>query len=167
MSVNESPASSSFSSVMPQYKILVIGEEGVGKTSLKIRYTDKDFNPNTEKNKGIDFKTKKVKLMSSSDYIQLSIWDTACSEKYNSIAKNYLRNAQGILLCFDISNRASFEELNNFWYNLINEYFNLGKKNHNAWVLFLVGNKFDLSQEDESKRQVTELRMRECKWLIN
>ena len=123
---------------------------------MKIRYTDDLFDPNTQKSTVIDFKTKRIKLEKSQENVLLSIWDTAGSEKYKSMAKIYLKNAQGILLCFDITNRESFEELNNFWFDLINEYYNLEDNNNSVRVLYLIGTKFDLCEEDENNRVVSE-----------
>ena len=103
------------------FKVLIIGEPGVGKTSLKVRYTENKFDPNMVGTTYLDFK-KKIVRINQTETAALSIWDTAGSEKFRSIAKSYLNNSQGILLCFDISNRQSFEELNNFWVNFIEEY---------------------------------------------
>lgn len=131
------------------FKVLIIGEEGVGKTSLKIRYTEDKFDPSISTNTFLDFKTKVIQL-NQTETASLSIWDTAGSEKYHSIAKSYLNNSQGMLLCFDISNRKSFEELNNFWITFIEEYIEVGKqKKEKISVVFLVGNKKDLSDKRE------------------
>ena len=131
------------------FKILIIGEEGVGKTSLKIRYTEDKFDPSISANTFLDFKTKVIQL-NQTETAALSIWDTAGSEKFHSIAKSYLNNSQGILLCFDISNRKSFEELNNFWISFIEEYIEVGKqKKEKISLVFLVGNKKDLSDKRE------------------
>ena len=120
------------------FKILIIGEEGVGKTSLKIRYTEDKFDPSISANTFLDFKTKVIQL-NQTETAALSIWDTAGSEKFHSIAKSYLNNSQGILLCFDISNRKSFEELNNFWISFIEEYIEVGKqKKEKISLVFLV-----------------------------
>jgi small GTP-binding protein len=128
------------------FNILVIGELGVGKTSLKLRYTDNVFDPDIKANAGIDFKVKIIPLYSE-EYVKLSIWDTAGSEKYRSIANNYFKNAHGILLCFDISNRQSFEELNKFWLNFIDDYLETGNNRNRVCFAYLVGNKMDLEHE--------------------
>ncbi len=131
------------------FKVLIIGEPGVGKTSLKVRYTENKFDPNMVGTTYLDFK-KKIVRINQTETAALSIWDTAGSEKFRSIAKSYLNNSQGILLCFDISNRQSFEELNNFWVNFIEEYIEIGKqKKEKISLVYLVGCKKDLGDKRE------------------
>lgn len=109
---------------MPTYKILLIGEIGVGKTSIKSRYIDNIFEENTKPNVTLDFQTKVVQVTPVT-CVKLIIWDTAGSEKYRSIARSYFTNCQGIIICYDITNRKSFNTLD-FWIDLINEYVQIG-----------------------------------------
>ena len=128
------------------FKILILGEAGVGKTSLKVRYTDNKFLSNAKISTAIDFKIKLIHL-TESETAKLSIWDTAGSERYRSIANSYLKNAQAILLCFDISDKKSFDELGTFWQSFITEYFSLGKEQNKICLVYLVGTKQDLEQQ--------------------
>ena len=93
---NSDFVNSSFVKTTYQFKLLIIGECNVGKTSLKIRYTENKFDPNVKPNAGIDFKVKTITL-GTLETVKLSIWDTAGSEKYRSIANSYFNNAQGIV----------------------------------------------------------------------
>lgn len=143
---NSDFVNSSFVKTTYQFKLLIIGECNVGKTSLKIRYTENKFDPNVKPNAGIDFKVKTITL-GTLETVKLSIWDTAGSEKYRSIANSYFNNAQGILLCFDISNRKSFEELNNFWIEFIHEYLETGTEKNKVCLVYLIGTKLDLAAD--------------------
>lgn len=138
-----------------QFKVLIIGESGVGKTSIKVRYTDNKFTPDLAANVGVDFKKKAVQI-SPTEIVKLIIWDTAGSEKYRSLAKSYLNNSQGILLCFDLTNRKSFEELNNFWLNFIKEYIDTGVTKKKVCIVYLVGNKNDLKNREVSYEEAKE-----------
>ena len=144
--VSKNSLSHSFIQSTYQFKILILGEAGVGKTSLKVRYTDNKFLPNTKASTAIDFKIKLIHL-TESETAKLSIWDTAGSERYRSIANSYLKNAQAILLCFDISDKTSFDELGLFWQSFIKEYFSLGKEQNKICLVYLVGTKQDLEQQ--------------------
>ena len=104
----------------PSYKILVIGDANTGKTSLIRRYVSNEFLEDNESTIGLDFQSKKVQI-APNDKIILKIWDTAGSEKFNSIAQNYFTNSDGIILCFDNANKTSFDNLDG-WINYINKY---------------------------------------------
>ena len=84
---------------------------------------------------GLDYQNKIVDI-TSNDKIILKLWDTAGSEKYNSIAKNYFTNCDGIILCFDITDIKTFNNLNN-WINYINDYVKI------------IENKEDEEEEEE------------------
>ena len=120
-----------------QIKLLTLGETGVGKTSIILRYTDNSFLNSQLYTIGIDCKIKKIKI--DNKYINVLIWDTAGQERFRNITSHYYNNADGILLVYDISNRESFENLN-YWLNEINE-----KADKNKINLILVGNKSDIN----------------------
>ena len=130
-----------------QYKILVLGESSVGKTSLLVRYTEDKFE-NTVQTIGVDVKNKYV--IYENKKIQLELWDTAGQERFKGIAQNYFRAANGVILVFDITNKESFNKLK-FW---INE----GKTNIGQDTeLIIAENKIDL----EESRTVTKEAIKE------
>ena len=130
-----------------QYKILVLGESSVGKTSLLVRYTEDKFE-NTVQTIGVDVKNKYV--IYENKKIQLELWDTAGQERFKGIAQNYFRAANGVILVFDITNKESFNKLK-FW---INE----GKTNIGQDTeLIIAENKVDL----EESRAVTKEAIKE------
>lgn len=91
------------------FKILTIGESGVGKTCILLRYTDNKFSKHHLTTIGIDFKTKQVNYFDKK--IKLYIWDTAGQERFRNIAQQYYNGADGIFLVYDVTERKSFEKI--------------------------------------------------------
>ena len=120
-------------------KILTLGDTSVGKSSIVLRFSDNDFNDNQFATIGIDFKTKYIKMGDSS--VKVLIWDTAGQEKFQNIAKQYYKGANGVLLIYDVGNRKSFERVD-FWLKEL-------KENNRIDELYvcLVGNKIDLGNK--------------------
>ncbi|XP_065180666.1 ras-related protein Rab-13-like [Sycon ciliatum] len=122
------------------YKILVIGNSGVGKTSVMMRYVDQQFKPSMLSTVGVDFKTKVI--LCKGQRIKLQIWDTAGHERFRTITGAFYRGAMGILLVYDITDSASFAETSQ-WLNNIKEKC----APEDDPVVFLVGNKCDLKDQ--------------------
>uniref|UniRef100_G1TJ67 small monomeric GTPase n=1 Tax=Oryctolagus cuniculus TaxID=9986 RepID=G1TJ67_RABIT len=120
------------------FKILIIGNSSVGKTSFLFRYADDSFTPAFVSTVGIDFKVKTV--YRHDKRIKLQIWDTAGQERYRTITTAYYRGAMGFLLVYDIANQESFNAVQD-WATQIKTY-----SWDNAQVI-LVGNKCDLEDE--------------------
>ena len=94
------------------FKILIIGDSRVGKTSLLLKYVDNIFPEEHIGTIGVEYKDKYVKRGNFN--IRLSIWDTAGQERFRSITKNIYRNANGVLFVYDITNKKSFENIRNW-----------------------------------------------------
>ena len=122
------------------FKILTIGESGVGKTSVLLRYTEQKFNKNHLTTIGIDFKAKTINLHSKS--IKLKIWDTAGQERFRNITQQYYKGADGIVLVFDVTVRESYEKVTE-WMKQINLYTQRDKIG-----LVLLGNKVDAESRE-------------------
>ena len=137
---------------IPSYKVLIIGDPGIGKTSLIHRYIYNEFKEHNESTIGLDFQEKTVQV-SPEDKIILIIWDTAGSEKFHSIAQNFFTNCDGIILCFDTTDKKTFENLES-WINYINEYIeikdNYTDNNHNN------NKKKDKNEEEEEEEEEKE-----------
>nr|QZX57780.1 ras-related protein Rab18 [Locusta migratoria] len=132
--------------VLTTLKILIIGESGVGKSSLLLRFTDDNFDPDQPLTIGVDFRHKKVKV--NGNWVKLAIWDTAGQERFRTLTPSYYRDAQGAILVYDISNRTSFDRLET-WLNELDLY-----SNRQNIVKMVVGNKIDVEQERrEVKRE--------------
>ncbi|KAF2262625.1 GTP-binding protein yptV5 [Lojkania enalia] len=129
-------------------KIVVLGSQGVGKTSLVHRYVKNAFTPPTTVSTiGASFLTKRVVDIDTSTVVRLQIWDTAGQERFRSISKLYYRGANAGVLCYDITDPQSFEEMGR-WMKELKQ--NLG----DDIILHVVGTKSDMVAEDPSKRKV-------------
>ncbi|KAF2747265.1 P-loop containing nucleoside triphosphate hydrolase protein [Sporormia fimetaria CBS 119925] len=129
-------------------KIVVLGCQGVGKTSLVHRFVKNAFTPpNVTSTIGASFLTKKVIDIDTGTTVRLQIWDTAGQERFRSISKLYYRGANAGVLCYDITDQQSFEEMGS-WMKELKQ--NLG----DDIILHVVGTKSDVVAEDPSKRRV-------------
>mmetsp|Transcript_36077 Transcript_36077/g.52884 ORF Transcript_36077/g.52884 Transcript_36077/m.52884 type:complete len:213 (-) Transcript_36077:80-718(-) len=93
-------------------KLLLIGDSGVGKSCILLRYCDNEFTTSFITTIGIDFKVKTVEV--SGKRLKLQIWDTAGQERFKTICTAYYRGAQGIFLTYDVSDRKSYENVKNW-----------------------------------------------------
>ena len=96
-------------------KVVLIGDSGVGKTSIISRYISNTFSSVLMATPGANFTTKTVFLQDEKQSIKFEIWDTAGQEKYRALAKVFYKNAAVCILVYDITRRASFEELKKYW----------------------------------------------------
>ncbi|XP_071451356.1 ras-related protein Rab-10 [Hetaerina americana] len=103
------------------FKLLLIGDSGVGKTCILFRFSDDAFTSTFISTIGIDFKIKTVELRGKK--IKLQIWDTAGQERFHTITTSYYRGAMGIMLVYDITNEKSFENIVK-WLRNIDEHAN-------------------------------------------
>ena len=120
------------------FRICIIGDPSVGKSSILTRFCDNTFKENYNNTIGVDFRV--VTLKYNDIVVKLHIWDTAGQERFRSLAINYFRSANGFIYVYDISNQDSFNNVNS-WINLVTN------NNKNAVVNILIGNKCD--KEDE------------------
>ena len=119
------------------FKILLIGNSNVGKSSLFLRFVDEIWKENFVPTIGVDFKIKSIKIDNKT--IKLQIWDTAGQERFKSILSSYYKGANGILLLYDITNVNSFKSLSNWLIDI--------EKNSSKNVKkILIGNKCDLNE---------------------
>ena len=124
------------------FKIVLIGDSSVGKTNMLSRYISNEYDPNSQSTIGVELSTKNYKF--DKDEVKVQLWDTAGQEKYRSITSSYYKGAQGCLLVYDITRKATFENIDK-WYS------ELKSGADNDINAILVGNKCDL----ENERQVT------------
>ena len=96
-------------------KVVLIGESGVGKTSIISRYMTDTFSTTLGSTPGANFTTKTVFLKDENQSIKFEIWDTAGQEKFRSLAKVFYKNASICILVYEITRKASFEQLKEFW----------------------------------------------------
>ena len=96
-------------------KVVLIGEAGVGKTSIIQRFVTNTFNPYQRSTGGANFIEKKMEFKDINLKIKFEIWDTAGQEKFRSLARVFYNNASVCIMVYDITSKKSFEELKNFW----------------------------------------------------
>ena len=116
-----------------QCKVVLIGETGVGKTSLINRYTKNKFSEIEAITPGASFTVKIIFLKDYNQSIKFEIWDTAGQEKYRALAKVFYKNAAVCVLVYDITRKNSFEALKNYW---INEIKANGQPNLSKYLFF-------------------------------
>ncbi|KAM3625504.1 uncharacterized protein V6R79_013126 [Siganus canaliculatus] len=126
------------------FKLLLIGDSGVGKTCILFRFSEDAFNTTFISTIGIDFKIRTVEL--DGKKIKLQIWDTAGQERFRTITTAYYRGAMGIMLVYDITNEKSFDNIRN-WIRNIEEH---AASDVERMVL---GNKCDMNDRRQVSRE--------------
>ena len=124
------------------FKLLIIGDSGVGKSSLLLRFADNTFSGSYITTIGVDFKIRTVTI--DGQRIKLQIWDTAGQERFRAVTRSYYRGAAGALMVYDITRRSTYNHLSSW----LTDTRNLTNP---STVIFLIGNKCDL----EGQRDVT------------
>ena len=132
----------------PIYKVILVGDSGVGKTCLLSMYV-KGMCEQTIPTIAVEFCTKEIELFDGTK-IKVQLWDTAGQERFKSLAMTYYRKAYGILLLFDVTKRSSFIACKNY---LEEVRINSDKK----CVIYLVGNKIDLDNERQITKEEAEI----------
>ena len=124
------------------FKIVIIGDSGVGKTNLIGRYLKNEYKEDSKATVGVEFGEKKYEINGLK--IKAQIWDTAGQERYRAITSMYYKGAKGGLIVFDLSSKSTFQNVEK-WFNEI-------KKTADPTInLILIGNKSDL----KDKRQIS------------
>ena len=124
---------------LTKYKIVFLGEQGVGKTSLITRFMYDTFDDHYQATIGIDFLSKTMYLDDKT--IRLQLWDTAGQERFRSLIPSYIRDSRVAIVVYDITKKKSFESIDKWIEDVKTE---RGEENV---ILCIVGNKSDLSDE--------------------
>ena len=102
------------------FKVVLVGESGVGKTSIITQFIDQTFQEDQQSTTGGTFSTKSV-ICDNGKTLKFEIWDTAGQERYRSLTKMFYKDANAAVLVYDITRKDSFEELQNYWSQQIKE----------------------------------------------
>ena len=159
------------------YKYIIIGDSTVGKTCLFKKITTGKYSNSNISTIGIDKKTLslEVKIVENGEEIdknfEIQFWDTAGQERFRAITKGYYKDSQGLILMYDITNRESFDNIENWVLNIKDllgeeekEKSKAKAENENKYLIILLGNKLDLD-ESGLRKVPTELAEKKCKEL--
>lgn len=123
------------------FKVVLLGNSGVGKSNLLLRFARGEFLQSSRPTIGVEFATTSI-TMADGKVAKIQIWDTAGQERYRAITSAYYRGAVGALIVYDIADQTSFDAVER-WLNEIRSH-----ASHDI-VLMLIGNKIDLEEERE------------------
>ena len=129
------------------FKILLIGDSGVGKSCLLLRFADDTYAESFISTIGVDFKIRTVRMDGKT--IKLQLWDTAGQERFRTITSSYYRGAHGIIVVYDVTNRESFEHVKG-WLHEISKH---ASDNVNK---ILIGNKCDLVGQRKVEKETAQ-----------
>ncbi len=138
------------------FRLVLIGDSNVGKSSLLTRYVANEFDPVCRNTIGIDFREKTVNIplvvtgdekQSFEKEMKLQLWDTAGQERYKSLVNIYYRGAHGVILMYDVTSRESFVNVTK-WIKELKEQIDVSKA-----CFLLVGNKIDLKNRQISTKE--------------
>ena len=165
------------------FSLILVGDTQVGKSNFMTRYAKNKFNADFISSIGMNNEIKMMKI--KNEYYKLTLWDTAGQERFRSLPRKYYRNVDGVLLLFDINDKSTFEDVNN-WMSDVNENIDTGEGEEKDVVIYILGNKIDLikndedNKEEEKKEKVTKEEIEElvnklkvkyydisCKWNLN
>jgi len=131
-----------------QFKVILLGDGAVGKTSVSIRFAEDQFSQQYKQTVGVDFFTKRIELHAHAE-VTLQLWDIGGQSIGSKMLGNYIAGAHAVLLCYDITNYESFANLED-WYRLVNKAF--ASRDKEMPYCALLANKNDL-------RHLTAVRM--------
>jgi small GTP-binding protein len=130
--------------VATSFKLVLLGDAGVGKTSIMQTYFERTFDENQQTTISIELRKKLLDL--DDKKVQIELWDTAGQERFRSVASFYYKNASGILLVYDITSETSLDIVK-FWIQEIKSNAELD------CLIYIVGNKTDLESERKIRKQ--------------
>eukprot|EP01120_Amphizonella_sp_Union-15-10_P003540 TRINITY_DN13964_c0_g1_i1.p1 TRINITY_DN13964_c0_g1~~TRINITY_DN13964_c0_g1_i1.p1 ORF type:complete len:203 (-),score=34.32 TRINITY_DN13964_c0_g1_i1:4-612(-) len=130
------------------FKLLLIGDSGVGKSSLLLRFADNTFTESFISTIGVDFKLRTIDIENSK--VKLQLWDTAGQERFRTITSSYYRGAQGVIVVFDVTKKDTFNNVVK-WLQELERYAAEDVKK------LLVGNKTDLTPREVTNDEAREL----------
>ena len=123
------------------FKVVLVGESGVGKTSIITKFIDETFQEDQQSTTGGTFSTKSV-ICDGGKILKFEIWDTAGQERYRALTKMFYKDANAAIMVYDITRKDSFEELKNYWSEQIKE------SSPEGIILVIAANKSDLFEHE-------------------
>ena len=132
-------------------KVIVLGESGVGKTSLLLRYVSNKFTIATKSTIGTDFLTKQIDVGDKT--VTLQIWDTAGQERFQGLGSAFFRGSDGVLFVFDVTRKETFNELERWKQTFL---IQIGQEGNNDFPVVIVANKVDRADERQVSKEEME-----------
>lgn len=142
MSFNE--YNENHNSIMKKFKIVLLGDQAVGKSSIIARYVSNNFSLSIESTVGVDFQVKTISFKGVA--YKLNLWDTAGQERYKSIIPSYIKDCQVAIIVYDTTKYESFKSVD-WWAKLVYE------QGLDNVVIGLLGNKVDLQTKEVTKEE--------------
>ncbi|PRP75097.1 ras-related protein Rab-7a-like [Planoprotostelium fungivorum] len=133
------------------FKVVVLGESGVGKTSLLVRYVENKFTISTKSTIGSDFLSKEIDVEGRP--VSLQIWDTAGQERFQGLGTSFYRGADAVIFVFDVTRKKTFDELSAWKKAFL---IQIGQENNKEFPMIILANKVDLDDRQVSKRDIAE-----------
>ena len=130
-----------------KFKIVIVGDTGVGKTGLVRRFIQNTFSKNTKATVGVEFISNNYKI--NNKIIKIEIWDTAGQERYRSLTSSYYKGAKGAMIVYDVTNKTSFENIDK-WYT------DMKDATEKDITVLMIGNKTDLTDKIVISSQVSK-----------
>jgi Ras-related protein Rab-2A len=128
------------------FRVIIVGDTGVGKSCLLLRFSENTFNEQHNVTIGVEFGSKSIEIGTSS--VKLQIWDTAGQESFRSITRSFYRRADGVLLVYDATARHTFDNCK-YWLEEIRQ------NSASDVVVYLVANQIDLVATEGENREVS------------
>ncbi|KAM4046205.1 ras-related protein Rab-42 [Anomaloglossus baeobatrachus] len=132
-----------------QFRVLLLGDSGVGKTSLLRRYTEEEFTDTTGPTVGVDF-CSRIEEPEAGVKVRLQFWDTAGQERYRAVTRSYYRNAACVILLFDLTAHKTFESIQN-WHQEVKE-----RAQPHPLLFLLLGTKSDIHEKRSVPREAAQ-----------
>ena len=129
-------------SLKKSFKVVLLGEAGVGKTSIISQFIDESFQEDIQSSTGGTYSSKTF-VIGNKQLLDFEIWDTAGQERYRSLTTMYYKDANAAILVYDITLQKSFDEIKTYWANQVKE------TSSNDIILVVCGNKSDLIKDEE------------------
>ena len=123
------------------FKVVLVGESGVGKTSIITQFIEQTFQEDIQSTTGGTFSTKSV-VCDGGKILKFEIWDTAGQEKYRSLTTMFYKDANAAVMVYDVTRKESFEEIKNYWSNQIKD------NSPENIILAIAANKSDLIEKE-------------------
>ena len=118
-------------------KTILVGETGVGKTCLISRFANEEFNSEVEPTTSASYESKTLEFDDFNSSIEYQLWDTIGQEQYRGLAKIFYKDANIVILVYDITRKGSFDEMKDYWYKEVKDNSSEHISKYNIFLLYV------------------------------